>query len=80
MVISGGTTNTAAALMDMRETMFTPQNGNRAGVRKVGITVTDGVSNDRPLTYQQATLARDSGINMMAVAVNVQVSFILKSF
>ena len=37
-----GTTNTAAAIANMRDTMFTNENGDRDDVPNVAVVMTDG--------------------------------------
>ena len=54
--------------------MFTPDNGDRANVRNIGIIVTDGESNDRDMTFTEAAAARENGIDLLAVAINMRVS------
>ena len=55
---AGGTTNTAAALSYVRNTMYTSANGERNGVRNVVMVLTDGVSNSKTQTLENARLAR----------------------
>ena len=43
-----GYTFTGGALRDVRERMFTPENGDRRGVRDVVVMVTDGLANVDP--------------------------------
>ena len=75
------TTNTAAAIRYMRNTMFTPQNGDRSSAPNVAIIITDGVPrvpNDvneaRRLTLQEADLARRQGINMFTVGIGPELT------
>ena len=49
-----GTTNTAGALSEMHNNMFTARNGDSSGRPNVGIIITDGRSNDRDDTVEQA--------------------------
>ena len=49
-----GTTNTAEALRYSRETMFTSNNGERDGVPNIMIVITDGGSNNKEETLEQA--------------------------
>ena len=71
---TGGTTNTAEAIFTMRNAMFTAGAGDRPGVRNVGIVMTDGESNERDDTFDQASSARAQGINLISVAINMRVS------
>jgi collagen type VI alpha len=68
-----GTTNTAQALRVMRETLFSAARGNRPNARDVGIVITDGRSNDKEQTFKEAVKNREAGIQMLSVAVNLQV-------
>ena len=70
------TTNTAAAIQYMRETMFTPYNGDRSSSPNAVIIITDGVPRVPDNYYQavqntvnQANLARQRGINIFAVGI-----------
>ena len=69
-----GTTNTAEALRVMRETLFTTSRGDRESVRDVGIVITDGRSNDKQKTFEEAVKNREAGIQMLSVAINLQVN------
>ena len=62
-----GTTNTAESLHRMR-THFFGDHG-RDGVVKIGIVITDGLSNDAHATAHQAALAREAGIQLFAIGV-----------
>lgn len=42
MYYMGGNTNTAAAIAEMNNNMFTPNNGDRGNINNVGVVVTDG--------------------------------------
>ena len=59
-----GQTNTAGALSFLRTTMFSDGNGDRSGIRNVGILLTDGRSNDRLQTFNEAVLLHSSGIDV----------------
>lgn len=63
-----GSTNTADALKTMRA-MFDVSRGNRPGVRDIGFVITDGESNDRKLTLQEAVATRDQDIILLAVGL-----------
>lgn len=67
----GGTTNTAAALSYMRQTMFTSANGDRTNARNIGIVMTDGMSNDRAATFREAVLSRGTGNTLLAVGIGL---------
>lgn len=66
-----GSTNTADALKTMRA-MFDVSRGNRPGIKDVGVVVTDGESNDRALTFQEAVATRDQGITLLAVGLAIK--------
>ena len=68
-VWSAGRTNTAAALRALRETMFTTQNGDRAGVQNIAILLTDGNSNNRRETLKEATAAKVAGIHLIVTGI-----------
>lgn len=70
---NGGTTNTAEALNIMTEAQFSPQGGDRSQIRNVGIIITDGESNDRVSTFAKAVEARNQGIDLIAVGINIKV-------
>ena len=53
----------------MRETMFTRSAGDQDGVPNLGIVITDGRSNDEQDTWDEARLAREQGINMIAIGI-----------
>jgi len=67
--VGGGGTNTGDALKHLRTTSFSTAFGHRAGVPKLAIVVTDGVSSYKNRTKEQARLAHNSGITVMAVGV-----------
>jgi collagen type VI alpha len=64
-----GTTNTAQAINFMRTQQFTPARGDRNGVANLGVVITDGKSNDRSATINEAMLSNAAGINMLAVGI-----------
>ncbi|XP_077361549.1 collagen alpha-1(XII) chain-like [Festucalex cinctus] len=63
----GGGTPTGAALTFVLQNSFRPEVGSRAGVAKVVILVTDGMSTDNVTLPAQAL--RDAGIEVFAVGV-----------
>ena len=65
--ITGGT-NTADALKTMRKEYFIPGN-SRGDVIKMAIVITDGKSNDRSATIEQAKLLKAEGVHVFAVGV-----------
>lgn len=68
--ITFGRTNTAAAIDDMRNNMFTAQNGDRSGDDNIAILISDGYSNiNRDQTTVSALMAKQDGITMMAVGI-----------
>jgi collagen type VI alpha len=67
-----GSTNTADALKLMRTEMFTPQNGDRPGVKNVCIIITDGVSNiNARRTISEAEQAHAQGIHIYAIGIGL---------
>ncbi|XP_064631744.1 uncharacterized protein LOC135490027 [Lineus longissimus] len=73
IVYVSGSTNTAAGIAYMRDTMFTAAMGDRAGVPNIGIVVTDGRSINEAWTVGEAQTARDDGIIMLALGVTASV-------
>ncbi len=74
-------TNTPAALRYMREVMFTSRNGDRPFIPNSAIVITDGVPRiptdlnlALTLTFQEANLARQRGINIFAIGVGPEIT------
>ena len=69
-------TYTAKAIEKMTTDCFSNGNGNRDDSKhpNIAITITDGEANDGANIPAAATLARDAGIDMYAVAVGAAVS------
>ena len=68
-------TNTASALSQMRNEVFSYNNGDRSQVGNIAIVMTDGQSNvNTPGTLEQATLARNEGVLMLAVGIGNNVN------
>uniref|UniRef100_UPI00358F5A66 collagen alpha-1(XIV) chain-like isoform X1 n=1 Tax=Myxine glutinosa TaxID=7769 RepID=UPI00358F5A66 len=63
----GGNTMTGLALTFILEQSFTPEAGARAGVAKVGILITDGISQDSVDAPSQAI--KDVGVELFAIGV-----------
>jgi hypothetical protein len=63
-------TNTAAAIAKTREIF---QEEGRRNVPKVGILLTDGVSDDPQQTKEESSIARTEGIRMIVVGVGNRV-------
>nr|KAG5702990.1 hypothetical protein BaRGS_014813 [Batillaria attramentaria] len=65
----GGGTNTADALKTMGTVMYTPQNGDRAGVPNICVLLTDDTSiSDR--TILKAEQATAEGIHIYAIVID----------
>ena len=64
-----GSTDTAGALAFLRNVMFTSANGDRADVKNVAVVITDGESDNRTATLQEAVRAMNDGTHMIALAV-----------
>lgn len=62
-----GNTYTDKALEIMTQQSFTTSSGARAGVPRVAIVITDGVSRDRDRTQEMARNAKDQGITLFAI-------------
>ena len=74
-------TNTQEAIKYTRETMFTPQNGDRPYAPNSAIIITDGVpripvnvNEARRLAVQEAELTRSRGINIFAIGVGPEIT------
>ncbi|ESO97299.1 hypothetical protein LOTGIDRAFT_231504 [Lottia gigantea] len=68
---AGLRTETGLGIQFMRENIMSEA---RTGVRKICIVITDGESQDSKKTAAEAKLARDAGIQMMAVGVSKSVN------
>jgi collagen type VI alpha len=69
---SSGSTNTADALMTLRNELFNPANGDRPDVPNLAIIITDGVSNlNSQRTIPEAVLTRDYGIHIFAIGIGL---------
>ena len=67
-----GSTNIAHAFRVMRTKMFTIENGDRPGVKNIGIIITDGISNyEHYETVPQARLTQDAGIHVYTIGVGL---------
>lgn len=69
-----GSTNTADGLRAMREEIFySEDNGDRHGVPKICILITDGVSNiNSRRTIPEAEYAKASGIHIFAIGIGLK--------
>ena len=65
---SNGDTNTASALLTMTTDIFADKY-SRPGVVKIGVVITDGLSNFPAETALAAKMARETGIQIFAVGV-----------
>ena len=74
-----GSTNTAAALQYVTDTMFTSGNGDRNNARNVAFLITDGQSNNREDTMREAKQLKDKGIHLFVAGVgeSFSLSFLL---
>lgn len=72
-----GRTDLNDALYLTRTDVFAPGNGARTAAGKVAIIITDGADNTQvegiPLTLQNATLLKQAGVHIVAIAVTNQV-------
>ena len=64
-----GTTNTAAALRYVSDTMFTSGNGDRSNVADLVVILTDGGSNDQEATVTQGLRLKAKGVHVLAVGI-----------
>ena len=70
IIYSGGGTNTHLALDEMTNHAFSVANGARPHKEarpRIGIILTDGKSNNPPLTVMSALRAHDADITMLAI-------------
>ncbi len=69
-----GRTNTAGAIAEARQNMFTSNNGDRSGDPNYMIVLTDGFSNvNEQNTLQEAQDAKNNGITIMAVGMGTDI-------
>jgi collagen type VI alpha len=67
-----GSTNTAAALNEMRTHMFTEDNGDRPDVPNVVVFITDGISNiNNDQTMPEARQVHSAGIGVVAIGIGL---------
>ena len=66
-----GRTVTAEALKEL-SSVFSSGNGDRTSARNIAIVFTDGQSQDRAATFNAAVQARDEGITLVAVGIDVK--------
>ncbi len=52
--------------------MFSTENGDRPEVRNVAFLFTDGESDDRNATWRMAAAAREAGIHIIIVGINLR--------
>ena len=69
IVYTGGGTYTHLALDQLVTEVMTTANGARAERPRVAVVMTDGASNNPPLTVLAAELAHNASITMIAVGV-----------
>lgn len=73
-----GSTNTAVALRHLREVMFTEEHGDRPDARNIVILLTDGRSNDRGATWDEAVLLRNDDVTIITVGFEIQGDYDLR--
>ena len=66
---TGGTTNTAEALRVLRTEMFVAERGDRPDAINIAVVVTDGKSNNRKRTLEEAVATRKAGIHIVVIGV-----------
>lgn len=71
---NGKSTLTHDALHAMRLDLFSPSNGARINVPKIGILLTDGKSTYSSKTKEEARLAKESGIKILAIGIGFKVN------
>ena len=64
-----GGTNTHLALSELRLSAFNERNGDRKGVPNIAIVITDGMSANPRLTYQEAVKLQISGVRMFSIGI-----------
>lgn len=68
-----GMTNIAAALKVVRTDMFQQSHGDRPGIPNVAVLITDGYSSmNEPETIPQAAMAKENGILLFGVGIDLQ--------
>ncbi|CAH1774657.1 unnamed protein product, partial [Owenia fusiformis] len=65
----GGSTNTQAALVALREDIAIPERGDREEIQTIGICLTDGASKVRGVR-EAATAVKDMGVALIMIGVN----------
>ncbi|XP_064644645.1 collagen alpha-4(VI) chain-like [Lineus longissimus] len=68
---ASGSTATDKALKAMALSGFTSKNGARPGMHKIGILITDGLSNDGKATLAQARAAKKAGVELYCVGAKI---------
>ena len=69
-----GSTATSDALSTMRD-MYDSNVGDRSGVRNVGLVISDGHSNDRHATQNEAQLTRAHGVTLLSIGVGMKTQY-----
>ena len=62
-----GTTDTASALLTVKEQVFVPENGDRPEAPNVVLLLSDGESDDPDETFNRANELRDDGAVIVTV-------------
>ncbi|XP_069108493.1 collagen alpha-4(VI) chain-like [Argopecten irradians] len=69
---TGGSTNTADALLTMKSQLFTPAKGDRSHAENIAFVITDGVSNiNSRRTIPEAQSAKTDGIVIYAIGIGL---------
>lgn len=72
--ISGNTNISDALYMTMKEVLWS-NNGARQGVKKFGILMTDGRSQNRTATQVAADYCRQSGIDLFVIGIGHRIDY-----
>ena len=69
-----GSTATSNALQTMR-VMFDDRLGDRRRVKNVGVVISDGHSNDREATQNEAQRTRADGVTLLSIGVGMETRY-----
>ncbi|XP_036357764.1 collagen alpha-1(XII) chain-like isoform X2 [Octopus sinensis] len=70
-----GNTNISQALLTMKDELFSPENGGRRNVKKIGIMMTDGTSQNVTATQIAAEKCREENITLFVIGIGRKVDY-----
>jgi hypothetical protein len=73
-----GTTNTAAALDQLRQIGFLTENGGRPDARNVVVLITDGHSNNRTNTWDSSVALRNEEVTIVTLGFGITSQYDIK--